>query len=849
MPLISFALIENRQRLKERMRMIAAFKDRSRRVGVAVALTMGLVLVGLANAQPARTEAPPAQHGASQADTPAPDLEATRQKGIDGRVLDVQGKPVRDASVECLGWDWQASTDAKGRFSWPNAAQPRSFSIAKDGFKTLVTGPLSPGPGVTTLRLQPSPVIGGKVLDKETRQPIPTFQVQPVHLWYGPVTPSLTEGEVVRGFSESFRYSFPDGLSADNALYIDAPGYRPCLSHTLHAADAGKEFLFELVRSQPLAGKVLTPGGTPAEHADVILWCGELDLGSIHAPRKTQSDKVGAFSIPEVLDGLVLVSHESGYVEIPWKEFVTERTIRLAEWGHVKGHWPLPPPGGHLSLERINWSGTPYTSPPPWQAWPAGANPDGSFEFAGPVPAGEYMLIESNTLRIDQPGGGHSKMPLLSTRAHVVVKPGQTTVVDVPPGRPVVGAIDLGDGHNSVNTHLPLVMLRRIQSGPEPPSRELKADNRTPSGEGTKLFRDGSVDFWLSEAGMARRRGERAFQVQAAANGSFRIENVTPGSYELQAELPCYPGETSRAMYRQIMIPDGPNGSAIDLGLLNPARSSWPSLPPPPPPPPTHAKLVGLVNVLGERRALVELDWPGKRNAQPIWLAEGEREEPCHTEVVNINPAERGATVILGETNRLTLRFRHPGEALRSGLVLEDAPVGAVLDLYGKLARRTVLASGGLPDVRLTLTTVAGTLEEAASAIEKALSEKDIVSVRDGGKFLLVLNKSEASSITPRSAELKSTAAPGSAEAATDGHMDLADAPPDVVLDLYALLIGRKSERLAFPVATAPIHLISQSPLTAKEGAYALEMLLRLRGMRVELVGQDAVRVVPMERQ
>ena len=52
------ALTENRRRLKERMRMIAAFKERPRRIGVAIALTIGLVLVGLTNAGRARTGDP-----------------------------------------------------------------------------------------------------------------------------------------------------------------------------------------------------------------------------------------------------------------------------------------------------------------------------------------------------------------------------------------------------------------------------------------------------------------------------------------------------------------------------------------------------------------------------------------------------------------------------------------------------------------------------------------------------------------------------------------------------------------------------------------------------------------------
>jgi hypothetical protein len=192
------------------------------------------------------------------------------------------------------------STTGTQAISWNGEEQPRTFQIKKSGYTTLLTGLLNPRGKETVLRLQHARVIAGKVIDKDTRQPISAFQVYHVRILQGPVTPSLSPRELVTGSSGAFKYSFADLLWPDDALYIEAEGYMPSLSQPLSGSDDGKELVFELTRARPVGGRVLTPQGTPADRAEIRLWCGELNLPDIPRQHETESDKDGAFAVPEI---------------------------------------------------------------------------------------------------------------------------------------------------------------------------------------------------------------------------------------------------------------------------------------------------------------------------------------------------------------------------------------------------------------------------------------------------------------------------------------------------------------------------------------------------------------------
>jgi hypothetical protein len=376
----------------------------------------------------------------------------------------------------------------------------------------------------------------------------------------------------VTGTSGVFKYSFADFFWPDSAFYIDAEGYMPILSRPLTRGDDGTELAFELTRSQPVEGKVLTPQGTPAEKAEIRLWCGELNIPDIPRQHLTESQKDGVFTVPVILDGKVLVYHNSGYAEVPWKDFTAKRTIQLSEWGHVRGHWPKPlPKNRKVSLERMNWSGrmNSYTFPPPWTISSTEIKPDGLFEFEEGAPPGEYMLTEWNHLKIEHPGGGHSMALLISKRVPLRVEAGVTNVAEVPAGRTVIGKLDVTDERSLTNVHLPIVSLRLKQNEPDlkfPPLDRSLSDAQ--NFDRWKQHRQQSLDYWLSDQGKAQRRAERIYEVPAESDGTFRIDNVPAGIYDLQIDAQKWSGKAGPEIRRQITISSAADGVPVDLGTL-----------------------------------------------------------------------------------------------------------------------------------------------------------------------------------------------------------------------------------------------------------------------------------------
>jgi hypothetical protein len=564
------ALSADKRQLQERMRMIAAYRGRPGRSIWALSLVAVIAAFGLTDASRGRPVTSPALRNAAEFATTAGSGEGILQKGIRGRVVDAEGKPIADVKVSCQEFAWSKSTDTDGRFVWPEADQARTFQIAKSGFKSLVTSLLVPGADDTVLRLEHEPMIGGKVIDHETGQPIASFEVYHVQLLHGPMIPSLDMGEPVQGKSGVFKYPFDYFFWPDSAFYIDAEGYKPVLSRPLTIADDGKQLAFELTRAQSVAGKVVTPEGTPASKAEVRLWCGQPNIRDIPRRHKTDADIDGAFSLPPALDGQLVVYHQSGYAEVPWKEFVATHTVQLVNWGHVKGRWPKPlPKNRSISLQRIDWSGQGYTRLPPWDISAAEVSYDGSFEFKEAVPPGEYKLKESSDLIMNWPYRGFWSEVLLGNGVPVLVEPGRTTTIEVPAGRSVIGRIDFGDGQTLTNIHLPIVRLSLKQQGPKFVYPGLDTSlSAAANFEQWKEYKQRVLNYWLSEEGKARRRMERIFELPTQPDGSFRIDHVTPGTYELLVNPERFAVKSGPQFRREISIPPSTEETPLDLGVL-----------------------------------------------------------------------------------------------------------------------------------------------------------------------------------------------------------------------------------------------------------------------------------------
>jgi len=317
---------------------------------------------------------------------------------------------------------------------------------------------------------------------------------------------------------------------------------------------------------------------------------------------RTQTDAMGRFSLPaaEVPQGLIVV-HEQGYAEIPMnlrpsdlasRLFNTgspvssdtdgstevaadgqdnapasqrELTVKLQPWGRIEGTVMLESKpaaneivkvGGHVA--RYSKEGRRFT----FMTFHLEARTDaaGSFSF-DKVPAGQCNVFRQQL---------RSHTGFESHETAVRVKPGEVTHVDLGGSGPsIFGKAFLPEASidwQSVPVHLRL--KTGIESGPRP----QRAD-----------FTSRDAYITAMEQFFAVNKAQQRFGAFCERDGSFRLSDIPPGTYELVIKVrdsgatsvsdnePLRPGREIGSIAREIVVPelsDGQSGEALDLGTL-----------------------------------------------------------------------------------------------------------------------------------------------------------------------------------------------------------------------------------------------------------------------------------------
>jgi hypothetical protein len=252
----------------------------------------------------------------------------------------------------------------------------------------------------------------------------------------------------------------------------------------------------------------------------------------------------------------------------------------------------------------------------------------------------------------------------------------------------------------------------------------------------------------------------------------------------------------------------------------------------------------------------LEVSAPRMSWARWLILSEGQAEEGI--EVTRI-AADRGSVELLCQgTNRATVRLQTATNLPVPAVVLEDAGLNAVLDLFARFTNRTLLRWPALPAISFSLCASAKSQPSAARILEQALIAEDLAVIPDGEKFLMIVPRSEAANVNPHAPPAKASTGggvkPQAAPAGTGaeaqegmlpGVIDFRGADVWQVLEIYSDMVHRKFERGEHPNISATITLTTQGRLTMEEGCYALETVLRWSGMKLVPVGKDAIKPVP----
>jgi len=520
----------------------------------------------------ARTYAP--QHQAVAAERGLKPLRLVLAKGdlLQGRVVDDTGKPIEGAVVSLGSWlnppllSWHAQTDSEGRFSWDSApTNSLGLSVSKTGFIGLYEEVSAVTNEEVMLRLTKAFQLTGKVVDAQSKEPIKSFR--------------LVRGLYAGGDDDYVYWERQGPATGANGVYaaslqLDswrgakvkfmalAEGYLPKATPSL--PDTGwHTFDFELEKGSGPQGVVVSPEDQPVAGAEVaILGLGHLGLGKAafrnYNPADAfiaKTDVRGRFSLPAALVSPTLVAvHEQGFAETKAEELAASGKIILRPWGRVEGVMKLgnrlatneqillsPKASGRVELNYDSQTFRRHTDDQ--GRFTFEYVPPGTRQLACLIPTGLRGWTQSHAQLVEVKAGEVTRVTYGGMGRAVIGK-----VVDSDPSR----RLDWNRGFHHLSTKWP-------QS-----PKELKTPEER--------------RVWNNSPEMkAARERYRSYRPRFAADGSFRVEDVAAGTYQLllnfiEAEGGYFGGgRPVGSLTKEVVVPEMPGGRSdepLDLGEL-----------------------------------------------------------------------------------------------------------------------------------------------------------------------------------------------------------------------------------------------------------------------------------------
>ena len=505
--------------------------------------------------------APESRQITVDAKTPAAEFKLGPGRTFKAKVVDEFGTPVRDARLQVDMWqnrqtlDLNGRTDSRGRVSITSMPESgASGSVYKAGYMNMGGIQFVPGDGEQTFTLRKSLTVTGTIVDADTKASIERFDVTRGQNTGG--TEIYWQNyNVVKGSNGAFTIR----LDQQNitALQIESDDHLPAIISLTNTTET--HFNIELKKGSGPKGILLTPDGKPADGANLaVLVRGKMinvRAGSLisyggNETRVTTANSDGAFSLRVYANAeKIIASHSTGYLETSYSNFVSGSTLTLEKWGIIEGHLKIGTRIGTNEAVLLTSDGNIQFNHEDFRKV---TDENGRF-FFNAVPPGDRRLVRM--VPIGERSWGHSHMQ------SVTVKPGETTRVAMGGnGRTIIGKLTLSDPSRTIDWK---------QSGhhylsyyPKPPAYRTMDEYRA----------------WESlPETIAARKQMRHYTLRVENDGTFRVDDVLAGRYDLQIRL-TEPLDNNRGYQNTIgtlttniavpEIPDAPAAPPLDLGTL-----------------------------------------------------------------------------------------------------------------------------------------------------------------------------------------------------------------------------------------------------------------------------------------
>jgi protocatechuate 3,4-dioxygenase beta subunit len=511
-------------------------------------------------------------------DMPPLEVKLGPPKTLRGRVLDSAGNPVPGATLTPGWWrqhqvlDVRLTTNADGRFVWPDAPSDEiQFTLSKSGFRSQAELKTTAGDKDYLFSLRAPLQVSGTVVDAATGKALTKFMAVPGSGRAGsPVyydrrnANSSTDGKYTVEFTDS---------SPAHLVLIEAEGYLPARSRTVKDTEPSQTIDFKLEKGVGPHGIVKLPNGQPAADAEVALYTavnslsirnGQLDKRSGTGSAIIKTDASGKFSFPPQAEPFgIMIFHDAGSAHLSQEQVKATAPITLQPWATIRGRVVVgakPAPKASVALATLH--NLDQRQPQIHYYYDQTTDQDGQFTFSR-VPPGEWRV--DHVLHKSLGEGFFTDLTLNSI--HSQLNPGQTVEVTIGgTGRPLVGRVVLPpDAKRSERWKFNIGHM--YSKLPEP----VLPENR-------KTMTQEQVLEWNQKRNQSNFRAFHNYPLLLNDDGSFRVEDVVPGTYSLHVGLVDPTGGPNLSFGKYVAqvdheftlpeIPGGRTDEPLDLGQL-----------------------------------------------------------------------------------------------------------------------------------------------------------------------------------------------------------------------------------------------------------------------------------------